>query len=59
MLILKKPYYGQRRQKMKDSLILGMLAGMAIGAVLAHTCEPVQKAVEKGKAELKKQVEKL
>ena len=42
---------------MKDSLILGMLAGMAIGAVLAHTCEPVQKAVEKGKAELKKQVE--
>ena len=44
---------------MKDSLILGMLAGMAIGAVLAHTCEPVQKAVEKGKAELKKQVEKL
>jgi len=44
---------------MKDSLILGMLAGMAIGAVLAHTCKPVEQAIEKGKTELKKQVEKL
>ncbi len=44
---------------MKEGLILGMMAGIVVGAILAHTCEPVQKAVEKGKAELKKQVEKL
>lgn len=44
---------------MKEGLVLGMLAGIVVGAFLAHTCEPVQKAVEKGKAELKKQVEKL
>ena len=44
---------------MKEGLILGMLAGIVIGAILVNTRKPVQQIVEKGKAELKKQVEKL
>ncbi len=44
---------------MKESLVLGMMVGIVVGAFLANTSEPVKKAVEKGKAELKKQVEKL
>ncbi len=44
---------------MKESLIFGMMVGIVFGAFLAQTCEPVQKAVQKGKQELKKQVQKL
>ncbi len=44
---------------MKEGLLLGMMAGIVVGAFLAQTSEPIKKAVEKGKTELKKQVEKL
>ena len=44
---------------MKELLVLGMLTGMVFGAFLAHTCKPVQDLVEKGKKEIKKQVNKM
>lgn len=44
---------------MKESLILGLMVGMVFGAFLTQTCPTIQQAVQKGKDELKKKVEKL
>ena len=44
---------------MNDSLIIGLLAGMVAGAIVATCCKPVQNVVNCGKEEAKKIVEKL
>ena len=44
---------------MNDALIIGLMAGMIAGAIVATTCKPVQNVVNAGKEEVQKMVEKL
>lgn len=44
---------------MNDALIIGLMAGMIAGAVVATMCKPVQNVVNAGKEEIQKKFEKL
>jgi len=44
---------------MKDSTILGMLAGVIIGAVTVSMCKPAQKIVKKGTEAIKEEAMNL
>lgn len=44
---------------MNDALIIGLMAGMIAGAIVATTFKPVQNVVNAGKDELKKTMDKL
>lgn len=49
----------ERRQTMKDGVILGMLIGAVAGAIVVQTCKPVQDIIEKGKQKFKEKVAKM
>lgn len=44
---------------MKDSTVLGMLAGVIIGAVTVTMCKPAQKIVQKGTEAIKEEAMSL
>ena len=44
---------------MKDSTILGMLAGVMIGAITVSMCKPAQKIVKKGTEAIKEEAMNL
>lgn len=44
---------------MKDTLLIGMMLGIIVGATLVTTNDQAKKIAEKGKKVVKKQLEKL
>ena len=44
---------------MKDSTVLGMIAGIIIGAVTVSMCKPAQKIVRKGTEAIKEEAMNL
>ncbi len=44
---------------MNDALIIGLMAGMIAGAIVATTFKPVQNVINAGKEEVEKTINKL